>query len=92
MPLGLSPDPFLEKLLVGKLPRIRQLGRRLGLSAVKAQQRGDAGDHIGHGKIGAPGHDIGRVKLDRSKGNAALILAHAGLDKFPDEGADDFAG
>lgn len=58
MPSGFVPDPLLEELLIRELSRICQLGHRLGLSAVKAQQGRNAGDHVGHSKVGSAGHDV----------------------------------
>lgn len=92
MPPGLGANPLDQKLAIGQRPRVGDLCSNLGLAGVEAEQGGDRRDHVLQGKVGAPGHDVGRVKLDRSQGDATLVLADARLDEGAQEGGDDAAG
>lgn len=92
MPSGLSSNPFFQKLSISELPGIRYLGHGLCLPSVKAQKRGNAGDHVSHGQARVSRHDIWRIKLDGNEGHSAFFLAYARLDKITDQRADNFAG
>jgi hypothetical protein len=91
MPSGLSSNPFFQKLSISELPGIRYLGYGLCLPTVKAQKRGNAGDHVSHGQVRVSRHDIWRIKLDLNEGHSAFVLANARLDEMTDQRANDFA-
>lgn len=91
MPSRLIPDPVDEELPVGQFPRIDDLGARLRLARIKAQQRGDRSNHVRHGealRVRRAGHDVRAVELDGGKGHAAFWLADARLDEGLDQGED----
>lgn len=90
MPLGLIPNPLLQKPAIRQLLSIRDLGLHLCLARIKTQQRRDGVDHVGQTQTGR--HHIRVVILDGAEPDAAFVLAHARLDEFLEEGCDDAAG
>ena len=75
-------NPLGEKLAIGELPAVGDLGSGLGLAGVEAEERGYGSDHVGHGQaVGAGRHDVGAVKLYGGESHATLVLAYAGLDQ-----------
>lgn len=86
----LGPHPLLQKLTVGHLPGIRNLGLDLSLLGVETEKSREGTDHVGHPQTRA--HDIWRVVLDFAVAHPALSLTDTGLDELPDEGFYDFAG
>ena len=93
MATGFVLDPLGEKLTIGQLPAIGNLGGGLGLAGVETEKCGYGGDHVGHGEtVGASGHDVGAVEFYGCEGDAAMLLANAGLDQGANEGLDGAAG
>lgn len=94
IPPGLVTYPLLDEVIVGERlhvvePRVRS--RLLGV--VEAEKGRDRGDHVSHGEVGAvAAHHVGGVKLDQAEADAALGLAHPGLDQGLHQRADVAAG
>lgn len=93
MTSGLVLNPLGEKLAIGQLSAVGDLGGGLGLAGVEAEKGGYGGDHICHGQtIGASGHDVGAIKLNGGKGDAAFCLAKTRLDEGADQRLDGTTG
>lgn len=93
MTSGFILNPLGQEVFISQTSGISHLGGSLSLTGVEAEQSGYRCNHVGHGEaLGAGRHDVGTVKLDWRKGDAALGLANARLDEGADEGLDVTAG
>lgn len=87
---SLPDDPVGQELAVSEAPPVGDPRGADGLATagVKGQQRGDGGDHVGHGEA----LGVRCVELDGDQVDAALGLAGPLLDQGADEGVDGAAG
>lgn len=90
MSTSLIVNPVNEKLSIRHLSRVSDLGRRLRLTSIEAEERRDRGDHKVHGQVGsAARHDLRGVEFDSGEAHAAVGFTDAGLDEGAHQRGDD---